>query len=284
MSAASRPAATRLAWLAGGAWCYALLTALALVALLPTLWVMVSSLKTGAQIYSGSSLIPDPLTTQGYRDSFAQIHLQDSLLNSLLYAVCGTLGALTTALLAAYPIARFRFPFRNGIAGLFSLALAVPVVGLATPEFFIVRELGLFDTKLGLILFYSALFFPLSFVILRAFLLSLPVETEEAAMVDGAGYLTILIRVVMPLARPGLATVAVVVFIGIWNEFFFANLLTASLGNQNVQLALASFHSQFGFNVTGSLASATLIMLVPIVAFLILQRQVISGLTAGANR
>ncbi len=69
----------------------------------------------------------------------------------------------------------------------------MPVVGLATPEFFIVRELGLFDTKLGLILFYSALFFPLSFVILRAFLLSLPVETEEAAMVDGAGYLTILI-------------------------------------------------------------------------------------------
>ena len=209
----------------------------------------------------------------------------DSLLNSLLYAVCGTLGALTTALLAAYPIARFRFPFRNGIAGLFSLALAVPVVGLATPEFFIVRELGLFDTKLGLILFYSALFFPLSFVILRAFLLSLPTETEEAAMVDGAGYLTILIRdgrcrwrgPASPRSRSSCSS-------GSGTSSSSPTCSPSSLGNQNVQLALASFHSQFGFNVTGSLASATLIMLVPIVAFLILQRQVISGLTAGANR
>jgi len=264
--------------------CYGLLSLLALAALVPTVWVMAASFKTGAQIYSGSSLLPHPITTQGYRDTFAQIHLQRYLLNTLVYAGGGTLGALTTALLAAYPTARFNFPFRNGLAAAFSLALAVPVVGLATPEFFVVRKLGLFDTKIGLILFYSALFFPLSFVILRAFLLSLPSEIEEAAMIDGAGYFTILRRIVIPLARPGLATVGVVVFIGIWNEFFFANLLTTSLGNQNVQLALASFRSAFGFNVTGALAGATLVMLVPIAAFLLLQRQVISGLTAGATK
>src|SRR4051795_6117148 len=226
---AVRNAASRLG-------CYGLLTLLALLALVPTLWVMVSSFKQGSQIYSGTSLSAHGFTLQGYRDTFAQIHLQNYLLNTLLYATFGTLGALSAALLAAYPIARFRFPFRNGLAAAFGLALAVPVVGLATPEFFIVRKLGLFDTKLGLILFYSALFFPLSFVILRAFLLSLPTEVEEAAMVEGAGYFTILRRIVIPLARPGLATVAVVVFIGIWNEFFFANLLTASPTNANVQL------------------------------------------------
>ena len=264
--------------------CYGLLTLLALLALVPTLWVMISSFKPGSQIYTGTSLSAHGLTLQGYRDTFAQIHLQNYLLNTLLYATCGTLGALCTALLAAYPIARFRFPFRNGLAAAFGLALAVPVVGLATPEFFIVRRLGLFDTKVGLILFYSALFFPLSFVILRAFLLSLPNDVEEAAMVEGAGYFTILRRIVVPLARPGLATVAVIVFIGIWNDFFFANLLTASPGNENVQLALAGFRSAFGFNVTGALAGATLVMLVPVGAFLILQRQVIAGLTAGMTK
>jgi raffinose/stachyose/melibiose transport system permease protein len=267
-----------------GTLCYGLLAFAALLALVPTAWVMLSSFKTGAQIYSGSKLVPHPFTVQGYRDTFAQIHLHRFVLNSLLYACGGTLGALATALLAAYPTARFRFPFRNGLAAAFSLALAIPVVGLATPEFFVVRKLGLFDTKVGLILFYSALFFPLSFVILRAFLLSLPVEVEEAAMVEGAGYFTILRRIVIPLARPGLATVAVVVFIGIWNEFFFANLLTTSVANENVQLALASFRSAFGFNVTGMLAGATLVMLVPIGAFLVLQRQVISGLTAGVAK
>jgi len=264
--------------------CYGLLTLLALLALVPTLWVMVSSFKPGTQIYDGTSLSGHGFTLQGYRDTFAQIHLQNYLLNTLLYAACGTLGALSTALLAAYPIARFRFPFRNSLAAAFGLGLAVPVVGLATPEFFIVRKLGLFDTKIGLILFYSALFFPLSFVILRAFLLSLPSEVEESAMVEGAGYFTILRRIVVPLARPGLATVAVIAFIGIWNDFFFANLLTASPGNENVQLALAGFRSAFGFNVTGTLAGATLIMLVPIAAFLILQRQVIAGLTAGTTK
>jgi raffinose/stachyose/melibiose transport system permease protein len=88
--------------------------------------------------------------------------------------------------------------------------------------------------------------------------------------------------VILPLSRPAIATVSVVAFVQIWNEFFFANLLTVSAENQNVQLALAAFKSQFGFNITGALAGATIIMLVPIALFLILQRQVIEGLTAGA--
>jgi raffinose/stachyose/melibiose transport system permease protein len=135
-----------------------------------------------------------------------------------------------------------------------------------------------------LVIFYSALFFPLAFVILRAFMVSLPPELEEAAIVDGAGYFVIIRKIVVPLSRPALATVLVVVFVGIWNEFFFANLLTASSGTQNVQLALASFHSQFNFNVTAMLAGTTVVMVVPIITFLLLQRQVIAGLTAGTTR
>jgi raffinose/stachyose/melibiose transport system permease protein len=263
---------------------YAFLGLVTIAALVPTLWVMLSSFKTGAQIYSSASPIPHPPTVQGYVDAFTQIHLHRYLFNSFLYACGGTLGAVAAALLAAYPSARFRFPFRRSLTALFTLALAIPVVGLATPEFFIVREVGLFDSRIGLILFYSALFFPLSFVILRAFLVSIPVEVEEAAIVEGAGYFTLIWRIIIPLARPGLATVAVIAFIGIWNEFFFANLLTVSVDNQNVQQALASFRSQFGFNVTGMLAGTTLTMLVPIVAFLVLQRQVIAGLTAGTSK
>ena len=129
------------------------------------------------------------------------------MFRTALYAVGGSLGALVTALLAAYPMARYDFPGRGVLVASFSLALAIPVLGLSTPEFFITRELGLFDSKLGFVIFYSGLFFPLSFVILRAFLVSLPPELEEAAIVDGAGYFTIIRRIVVPLARPALATV-----------------------------------------------------------------------------
>ena len=103
-------------------------------------------------------------------------------------------------------------------------------------------------------------------------------------MVDGAGYFTILRRVVAPLSVPGLATVSVLVFIFIWNEFFFAQLLTISFDNLNIQVTLAQFRSAFQRDTTAQLAGTTIAMLVPITVFLVLQRYVIAGLTAGANR
>ncbi len=261
---------------------YVFLLLVAAASLLPTVWVMLSAFKTAPQINAGTGFWPDPWTFQGFVDAFSQIHLHEYLGNTLLYAVTGTAGAVLAAFLAAYPLARYEFRGRNAIVAIFSLALAIPLVGLATPVFFVVRTLGLFDSHLGLIIFYAALEFPFTFIVLRSFLVALPNEIEEAAIMDGARYSTILWRVVLPLSRPAIATVSVVAFVKIWNEFFFANLLTVSAENHNVQLALAGFKSAFGFNITGALAGATIVMLVPIVLFLILQRQVIAGLTAGA--
>jgi ABC-type glycerol-3-phosphate transport system permease component len=274
----------RLHTIIGGVGYYGVLTIVALLALGPTLWVMLSSFKTGGQIFSASGILPKPFTLGGYSDAFTQVHLDRYLLNTAIYSVGGTLGALTVALLAAYPMARFHFWGRNSLVAAFSLALAIPVVGLATPEFFVMLKLGLLDSGLGMVIFYSALLFPLSFVILRAFLVSLPADVEEAAIMDGAGYFTIIRRIVVPLSRPALATVAVIAFVSIWNEFFFANLLLTGEEHQNAQLALANFRTQFGFNVSGAMAGATLVMLVPILAFLLLQRQVIAGLTAGSSK
>jgi raffinose/stachyose/melibiose transport system permease protein len=261
---------------------YGFLGTVTLLSLLPTFWVMVSSLRTAIQFNSGTGFWPNPITFRGYLDAFTQIHLHEYLLNTVLYATAGTAGALCTAFLAAYPLARFHFFGKNSLVAMFSLALAIPLVGLTTPVFFIVRELSLFDSRLGLIVCYAALEFPFTFIVLRSFLSALPPELEEAAMIDGAGYFTILARVIAPLSRPAIATAAVVAFVKIWNEFFFANLLTVSTENHNVQLALAGFKSQFGVNVSGALAGATLVMLVPIGLFLVLQRQVVEGLTAGA--
>jgi raffinose/stachyose/melibiose transport system permease protein len=263
---------------------YGLLAFVTIAALGPILWVTVSSFKTNPQILSNGGLLPRPVTLNGYRNVFSEVHLQKALLNTLIYALGGTAGALISGFLAAYPTSRLRFPGRQFLTVVFSVALAIPIVGLIVPEFFIVLHLGLFDTKLGLVLFYSAMFFPLSFIIQRAFLASLPYDIEEAAIVDGAGYFTILTRIVAPLAVPGLATVAVLVFIFIWDEFFFAQLLTVSFDNLNVQVTLAQFRSAFQRDTTAQLAGTTIAMAVPIAAFLALQRYVIAGLTAGSSR
>ncbi|MCA1736306.1 MAG: carbohydrate ABC transporter permease [Actinobacteria bacterium] len=263
---------------------YTVLALIALASLGPVAWVVLSSLKTNPQILSNAGSLPDPLSFDGYINAFTQVDLTRALLNTFIYAVGGTMGAMVTGFLAAYPTSRLFFRGRRLAIVAFSVALAIPLVGLIVPEFFIVRYLGLFDSKLGLILFYTGMFFPLSFVIMRAFLVSLPFEMEEAATIDGAGYFTILARIVAPLAFPGLITVAVLVFIFIWNEYFFAQLLTISFENLNVQVTLAEFRSSFQRDTAAQLAGTTVAMSVPIITFLFLQRYVISGLTAGASR
>jgi ABC-type glycerol-3-phosphate transport system permease component len=263
---------------------YATLVLLSVLALAPTLWVVLSSFTTGQRIYSGKSYVPIPFTLDGYADVFAEVHLQRYLLNSFVYATGATAGALVVGLLAAYPTVRMRFPFRRTTTTVFALGLAIPIISLIVPEYFVLLKTGMYDTKAGLTLFYVALFFPLAFVMLRAYLVQIPVDVEEAARVEGAGYFTILWKVVTPLARPGLATVAVIVFISVWNEFLFALVLAPSSGNENVQIALTTFKAQFQYNVSGMLAGTTLVMLVPVAAFLLLQRQVIAGLAAGATK
>jgi raffinose/stachyose/melibiose transport system permease protein len=255
------------------------------LALGPVLWVMVSSLKTGAQIFSGDSiLIPKPPTLQGYSDAISGLNLPSFIGNSVLYAVLAATFTPLVAFLAAYPAARLRFPLRNPLTILISAALAIPAVGLVVPVFLVELRLGLYDSKLGMLLFYVALYFPLAFMILRAYLIALPAAIEEAAAVDGAGYFRTLVGIVLPIARSGLITVAIVVFVGVWNDFFWNLVIAPTAQNQNVQVAMAGFRSQFQFNVTGTLAGSTMVMAVPMIAFLLLQRHVIAGLVGGWSK
>jgi raffinose/stachyose/melibiose transport system permease protein len=262
----------------------AFLALVGLACLGPALWVVLSSFKTQAQIFGRGNLIPSPFTVDGYRALFTQIEVFDYLGNTLLYAAAGTAGALAAALLAAYPAARLRFPLRRAITVLFSAGLAIPIAGLIVPEFVIMRELGLFDSRLGMVVFYSALWFPLAFVILRVFLGGLPPSIEEAAALDGARYFQLLWHVVLPLARPGLATAGVVIFINIWNDFLFNLLLAPSTQHQNVQVGLSLFRGQFRTDIAAIMAGTTVMMVIPIVVFVVFQRQVIAGLTAGSTK
>lgn len=263
---------------------YGLLMLVGLACLGPTVWVVLSSFKTQSQIFGRGNLLPSPFSLDGYRALFTQIDVAAYLVNTLVYAAGGTIGALAVALLAAYPAARMRFPFRRALTVLFSAGLAIPIAGLIVPEFVIMRELGLFDSRAGLVVFYGAMWFPLAFVILRVYLTGLPPSLEEAAALDGARYFQLLRRVVLPLARPGLATAGVVIFINIWNDFLFNLLLAPSTEHQNVQVGLALFRGQFTTDIAAILAGTTVMMVIPVAIFVAFQRQVIEGLTAGASR
>lgn len=261
---------------------YLILLWFTVVLLLPTIWLVLASFKTNAEILSASSFFPKQIYLGGYEDALSTVGLEQFFLNSLFVSALTTLGVLLTGVLAAYPLARFDFPFKETLTLIFSLGIVVPVTSLIVPETLIIRELGLIDTKVGLSLVYIAMFFPISFLVLRAFFLSIPTEIEEAATVDGANYWTILVRLILPISTPGLSTVGVMVFIWSWNEFLYALLIISSESNRTVQIAIRFFQSQFDFNLTGMYATVTLVMVVPIIIFLVLQERVVAGLTAGA--
>ncbi len=263
---------------------YAILLFFTLVLLTPITWLVLATFKTNQGILIDPSFFPTSINTQGWQDAFTKTNLVGVFLNSFIISTSSTLSVLLVASMAAYPLARFRFRGRHALTVLFSLGIIVPVTALIVPELYLMFTLRLHDTKIGLVLLYTALFFPISFLILRAFFLSIPQSLEEAAIIDGANYWTLLARIVMPLSGPGMSTVAVLVFIWTWNEFLYSLLMMASESNRTVQVAIKFFTAQFDFNLPGMFAAVTLVMLVPIVAFLVLQERVVSGLTAGATK
>jgi raffinose/stachyose/melibiose transport system permease protein len=144
--------------------------------------------------------------------------------------------------------------------------------------------MGLYDTKLGLVFVYSALFFPITFVVYRGFFLNIPRDLESAASIDGAGYFNTLLRIVLPISIPAFSTVIVIVFIRTWNEFYYALLLTGKEANRTVQVAIQFFKHAFDFNFPGLFASLFMVMLVPVILYIVFQEKVVSGLTAGATK
>jgi raffinose/stachyose/melibiose transport system permease protein len=263
---------------------YLILIWFTLVLIGPTSWLMLAGFKPNPEILSSPYLLPQDPNLAGYDAAINDVGLPNFFVNSFIVSVGTMISVLVVATLAAYPIARFNFPLKSFFSLVFSLGIVVPVTSLIVPEILIIRTLGLFDTKHGLILLYTALYFPISFLILRAFFIGIPREIEEAAIMDGASYWTLLTRVILPISSPGLSTVAVVVFVFTWNEFLYALLLTSSTENRTVQVAIQFFRSQFDFNLQGMYAAVSLVMIVPIIVFILMQERVVSGLTAGATK
>ena len=260
------------------------LTLTTIFTVLPLVWLILSSFKTNAQIVNESLTLPNPWNFQGYRDAFSMANLHISFLNTIIVSSTSTALTMAVAILAAYPTARFDFPGNRAVTAIFTLGIFVPLTALTVPIVILIRTLGLSDTKTGLIITYSSLFFPITFVVYRGFFLNIPKDLESAAQIDGAGYFTTLGKIVLPISIPAFATVIVLVFIRTWNEFYYAFLLTGSPQNRTVQMSIRFFTSAFDFNFPGLFASLFLVMLVPVVLYIVFQERVVSGLTAGATK
>ena len=257
-----------------------------IAALIPVLWLLSLSLKDPATIADGR-LIPSSVTFDNYKSLFEggiDSPLLKPLINSIVIALISTTIAIVLASFTAYAIARLEFPGKLVILG-GALAIAMfPAISTVGPLFDMWRNLGLYDTYLGLIIPYLTFSLPLAIYTLVAFFREIPWDLEQAAQVDGATPFQAFRKVIVPLAAPGMFTAAILVFIFCWNDFVFAISLTSSDAARTVPAALAFFTGDSQFTApTGNIAAAAIVVTIPIILFvLFFQRRIVAGLTAGA--
>ncbi|MBO9191945.1 MAG: carbohydrate ABC transporter permease, partial [Escherichia coli] len=232
-----------------------------LVALFPIVWVVLSSFKTNREILSNGLQLPSTFSFSGYKQALEMAPILKFFVNSLIVSFASTALNVFILAMAGYVFAKKKFRFKNLIFGILSLSMVIPSTALMSPVYTVITKLHLYDTKMALILVYTALNMPISLMILRSAFAAIPTELEEAAYIDGAGFFRTFWQVMMPCAKGGLASAAVLAFLGSWNEFTFALLLTSSTSTRTLPLSLSYFTSQFSFNYTAMFAAITIAVL-----------------------
>jgi multiple sugar transport system permease protein len=259
------------------------ITIVILAAAVPVLWIASLSFKDPSTITEGT-FFPRKWTLQNYRGIFDTSLFTRALLNSVGIALIATALAVVVGSMAAYAVARLRFPGKTLLVAAALLIAVFPPISLVSPLFNLWRQLGLFDTWPGLIIPYLTFSLPLSIYVLSAFFREIPWDLERAAQVDGATPMQAFMRVIAPLAAPGVVTTAILVFIFCWNDFVFAISLTSTNASRTVPAAIAFFSGASQFETpVGSIAAAGVIITIPIIIFVFLfQRRIVAGLTSGA--
>jgi len=254
-----------------------------LVMLIPVVWIFSLSFKDPSTI-TDPTFFPKKWTWANYSGIFNSSDFTRPLLNSIGIGLIATFISVVLASLAAYAVARLKFPGKSALIGMSLMIAMFPLISLVTPLFNIERTLGIFNTWIGLIIPYIAFGLPLGIYTLSAFFREIPWELEKAAKMDGATPFQAFLKVIAPLAAPGMVTTAILVFLFCWNEFLLAFTLTATIAARTAPAALAFFTGSSQFAVpTGSISAAAVVITIPIIIFvLFFQRRIVAGLTSGA--
>ena len=252
------------------------------VTTLPFLFVVVTSLKSQQDTYSGSAWsLPSALDLSSYQ-AVLEGGFWVYLRNSLFVVGLSNALLLLTASMAAYVFARMSSRLNKSIFSIVVAGMIVPLHVTLVPVYLMTRTAGLYDTPFALIGPYVASSLPVSIFILTEFMRQIPRELEEAALLDGCGPFAIFWRIFIPLSGPGFATVAIYNAIALWNEFIFAYVLTSTPANRTLPLAVWDFQGQYASNIPATLAVVTLTSLPLIVAYAFGQERIIKGMMVGS--
>lgn len=263
-----------------------LLIGWAIVVLYPMVWALFASLKDNKQFYQGMpwDLPLLPLAWINFQYVWIEYKFSSFFLNSALVTVGSMVISVLLSATTAYVIARFKFKGSTFLYFLYISAMMVPVILSLIPLFFLLDELGLYDTRLGLVFVYTAYGVPFGVFVLVAFFKTLPKEMEEQASIDGASLYGTFFKIMLPLAKPGLVTVAIMNMLVIWNEYILATVLVSSPIKYTLPVGIAVMQAEMQYRTEwGPLFAGLMISMIPVIlAYAFFQKQITSGMTAGA--
>ncbi|GAA5020269.1 carbohydrate ABC transporter permease [Terrabacter aeriphilus] len=265
----------------GGAGASVLLWGYAALALVPLLLMLSNSFRSNADLITDPLGLPTPPTTASYVEAWTTGNFATYFGNSLLVTVGAVAISTAVATMAAYAIARGRSRIFRWLEALFLSGLMLPIHLAILPIFYLFDGLGLIDSRLGLVLMYAASGVPFSIFVLTTFFRQLPEELEEAAALDGASPWQTFTRIMVPLVRPALATVAVFRFVPIWNDFLFPLVLLRNEEKYTLPVGLTNFFGENATNYSAVFAGLVITTIPLVVLFLVATKQIVAGLTAG---
>ena len=261
---------------------YGFMILYSLAALYPFFVMVMSSFKSTAEIFDSPFSLPAAPTFDSYQRAWGVGNVSDYFVNSLVVTIASVAIILVVGSLAAYPIGRYNFKGRDALYLYFLSGLMLPIKLGIVPIFLLMKTLGLYDTRLSLVLVYAASGMPFTIFVLSGFFRTLPKDLEDAARIDGANEWHIYRRIMLPLVRPALATVAIFNFIPLWNDFFFPLILIQSDELKTIPAGMASLFGTYQSDWSMIFAGLTIASLPLIVLFLFASKHIIKGLTAGA--
>ncbi|SDL83345.1 raffinose/stachyose/melibiose transport system permease protein [Sediminibacillus halophilus] len=261
---------------------YIVLILFAIVNAYPIIWMVINSFKSESEFAVNQFGFPREFVLENYQNAWEIANFGVLFKNSIFICVAATVITVLIGALASYFLSRFSFKMNKFIYTFFIFGMLIPIHATLVPMFILMRNLGLLNTPITLLFPYIAFHLPITIFILTSFMKAFPKDIEESAIMDGCGIFRIFWSIVLPMSRPALATVVILNFIYNWNEFSFALVLINDPAFQTLPLGLANFAGQFTTNYGAQMAGLTM-SLIPIIAiYLMLEKEIVKGMTAGA--
>ena len=262
---------------------YAVGLIIAAITLVPLLYVVIGGFRTNAQLANSPAGLPHPWVWEHYRTLITSASFWRFVWNSLLIAGIATALAVGVGAMAAFALSRYAFRGREALYTLFTIGLLFPLGVASLPLYLELRNLGLIESPLGVAIPEAAFSLPVTIVILRPFMAAIPVELEDAATLDGATRLDFFWRILLPLSRPALSTVAILAFVTSWNAYLLPFLVFNDESHFTLPVGVASFQSQYSQDTAMVLAFTALSMIPSLLFFVFAERRIVGGLTGAVK-